>query len=251
MKKRRFKKKTICVDCVGEIISYLSRPKELLKLLRLNKYTKYCIEHVIYYSFKHIVFTIKRFPKLPKKYVYYIMNMKKCLYVDRCVKKIFPNIKIVYFPYNTSITDRGLQYLKGIQILCLNSNKNITDGGLKYLKGTQSINLDSNINITDGGLKYIKGTQSINLFENRKITDHGLQYLKGIQSLDLTKNENITDQGLHHLKGIQCLYLKENTKITVQGLRCLKGIKHCHVRPSIQDEVLRYFNISYNEFEVV
>ena len=57
----------------------------------------------------------------------------------------------------TKITDKGLEYLKGVHTINLGNVQNITDKGLEYLEGVHTICLN-NTNITDKGLEYLKGS---------------------------------------------------------------------------------------------
>ena len=86
-------------------------------------------------------------------------------------------------------------------ILLIYLIRNITDKGLEYLKGVHNINLIST-NITDDGLENFKGyaPHTINLRNCQKITDKGLEYLKGVHTINLWKCQNITDKGLECLK---------------------------------------------------
>src|SRR5439155_13362233 len=55
----------------------------------------------------------------------------------------------------------------------------ITNKGLEYLKGVRTIDLSYCNKITDKGLEYLKGIHTIDLSYCNKITDKGLEYLKG------------------------------------------------------------------------
>src|SRR5438552_2356538 len=86
--------------------------------------------------------------------------------------------------YN-AITDKGLEYLKGVHTIDLTFCNKITDNGLEYLKGVHTIYLGGCKKITDKGLEYLKGVYTINLRYCNQITDKGLEYLKGVHIINL------------------------------------------------------------------
>ena len=84
------------------------------------------------------------------------------------------NIKYFKFNFiNNQITDRGLEYLKGVRTINLFDCKEITDKGLEYLKSVHTINLSYCNQITDKGLEYLKSVHTINLNCCNQITDNG------------------------------------------------------------------------------
>src|SRR5438874_10325186 len=95
------------------------------------------------------------------------------------------NIKWFRINCSKSITDKGLEYLKGVHTIDLYNCNQITDKGLEYLKGVHTIDLYNCNQITDKGLEYLKGVHTINLFGCNQITDKGLEYLKGVHTIDL------------------------------------------------------------------
>jgi hypothetical protein len=124
---------------------------------------------------------------------------------------------------NENITDKGLSYLNGIQILNIGYSGNITDNGLFHLKGIRRLYLYGT-KITDNGLMYLKGINTLKI-HGGKITNNGLSYIKGIHRLHMCNGNNITNKGLSNLGGICALVIKNANKITSRGFKYLKGIK--------------------------
>ena len=95
------------------------------------------------------------------------------------------NYKIIYTvlikKFNFAFLKRNIKYFKFNL-----RNTFITDKGLQYFKGVHTINLSDCDQITDGGLEYLKGVHTINLNGCNKITDKGLEYLKGVHIIDLS-----------------------------------------------------------------
>src|SRR5439155_1391516 len=107
------------------------------------------------------------------------------------INKYFMNFfkrNIKWFKINCStsiITDKGLEYLKGVYTINLKYCNQITDKGLEYLKGVYTININYCNQITDKGLEYLKGVHTIYLYGCNQITDKGLEYLKGVHTINL------------------------------------------------------------------
>ena len=73
---------------------------------------------------------------------------------------------------NLAFLKRNIKYFK----FNFRKNNQITNKGLEYLKGVHTINLDNCNQITDKGLEYLKGVHTIDLSYCNKITDKGLDY---------------------------------------------------------------------------
>ena len=77
--------------------------------------------------------------------------------------------KCVFMLNNTNITDKGLETFKELpkglapHTINLWNCQSITDKGLEYLKGVHTITLWNCKSITDKGLEYLKGVHTINL----------------------------------------------------------------------------------------
>src|SRR5439155_216276 len=69
------------------------------------------------------------------------------------------NIKWFKIDYSWKITDKGLEYLKGVHTININNCNKITDKGLEYLKGVHTIYIHNCNQITDKGLEYLKGAK--------------------------------------------------------------------------------------------
>lgn len=176
------------------------------------------------------------------------------LLTDDILKEICENnnegtLKTLIAPSAIEITDKGLEYLVGIERLHMEYNRNITNDGLKYLDGgnIKELLLDLCDQITDEGIKHLRGIKKLNLRTNQNITDEGLKNLYGsIEELNLGMNLNITNEGLKNLRGtIQTLMLGGCRNITDDGLRYLQGtiqyldLENCHM---ITDDGLKYLH---------
>ena len=161
---------------------------------------------------------------------------------------------------NTSITDAGLEYLKGmteLEVLYLNGTRitgagmvnfknlkklrwlelaktSITDAGLEYLKGLTELEVLylNGTKITDAGifnLKDLTGLRQLKLI-NTSVTDVGLENLRDLNQLELLdlRGRPVTNAGLVNIqplkKNLQQLWL-ENTRIGDAGLEYLQGFE--------------------------
>ena len=118
------------------------------------------------------------------KEIFKIVNTKDiCNLISVCkdFKNIIKETELVLDFKNIPFIDIFLRFFKNIYSINL-SDTNITDKGLEYLKGVHIIDLSGCQMITDKGLEYLKGVHTINL-ESTKITDKGLQYLKGVHTI--------------------------------------------------------------------
>ena len=84
----------------------------------------------------------------------------------------------------TSVTDAGLEYLKGLtdlEILDL-SGRQITDAGLEHLKALTSLGTlnISNTGVTDAGLEHLKGLTRLESLwlGGSQVTEEGVQKLQ-------------------------------------------------------------------------
>jgi len=221
MKRRKIVTRDVylCLDCIGEIISFLSDQETFFNIFYLSKRVKSYIENENPTCARNVLFWVHKPPKsLLQRFV------SRCRVEFKVIDlKFFKRIQSLNIFQSSKITDKGLKYLTGIKSLTLNRNNGIiTDEGLKYLTGIKSLTLNQNNGIiTDEGLKYLTGIKELNLNSNRNITDKGLKHLKGIQKLKLFENTNITDEGLDYLKGIQSLDVHWNRNVTYKGLKYL------------------------------
>jgi Leucine-rich repeat (LRR) protein len=224
----------LCLDCIGEIISFLNDQKTFFKLYSLSKRVKFYIENENPMCAKNVLFLMYKFPK---KYLKFVITCKVKFKLRDKHLQYFIGVHSLYIfnHYSEHITDEGLKYLKGIKNLILSNNQNITDKGLKYLKGIKSLNLLYNKHITDEGLKYLKGIKNLILSNNQNITDKGLKHLIGIESLNLSRNENITDEGLKYLRGIRKLILLKNQKVGLKYLSGIQDLIFCHNNKNIMN----------------
>lgn len=153
--------------------------------------------------------------------------------------KYLERIEKLHILSNPGITDNGMRYLKGIVDLKISLYRNLSDRfnnthysqkvggyimsdyGLQYLSGIQRLCIAED-NITDNGLRYITGIRDLNM-DGRNITDIGVLYLSGIKSLRLYGNSKITNVGISCLSGIKELYLWNNINITIDSFKYIDG----------------------------
>jgi hypothetical protein len=140
---------------------------------------------------------------------------------------------------DTSVTDAGLEHLKGLRqlrMLILGSTQ-VTDAGLEHLDGLNRLQVLylMNTQVTDAGLKHLNGLSQLQEFvlSNTRVTDAGLEHLEGLSQLRqlVLGCPRVTDAGLEHLEGLsrlQVLYLGD-TQVTDAGLEHLRGLSQLDV----------------------
>ena len=145
-----------------------------------------------------------------------------------------PNLKTLEI-CSQNLTDeslKGIENIKGLEELKLETGTSFTDKGLNYIKNSGDIRkLYIEGNITDNGLnmlKRMKNLQSLSLHSNT-ISDNGLKYVGELTSLNylsLELSEWITDKGLKNLKALKSLQYLDlmGTKVTGAGISELKKV---------------------------
>jgi len=121
----------LCLDCIGEIISFLFDQETFFNILYLSKRVKWYIENENPTCAINVLFCVYKPPKsLLQRFV------SRCI-VEFEVKdlKFFEEVKLLDIDQSGNITDEDLKNLKGIKELDFYWNDNITDEGLKHLRG--------------------------------------------------------------------------------------------------------------------
>ena len=95
------------------------------------------------------------------------------------------------------VSDIGLKYLKGANIINLFDCQKITDAGLEYIRDVYKISLRGCEQITDEGIKKLYRVKKIDIYGCKKITIEGYKYLSGVESITC---DHVTDKGLEYLK---------------------------------------------------
>lgn len=145
-------------------------------------------------------------------------------------------LRTLNLPGADRLTDRGIQFLKGLTTLeTLDlSAIGISAAGVEPLQGLnrlQSLSLMANPQIGDAGLKHLAGLRTLCRLNVAAagVTDAGLEHLlelKELKELDLSKNPQITDKGLKKLRGLKQLQSLKvvETAVTQDGIKNLKAV---------------------------
>jgi hypothetical protein len=207
---------SICVDCVGEIVSFLKSSKIFFNVMLVSKHVKMYFE-VLYghANTGNIMFVFKDKNVVgPGRKIPYVKWVKYTFKPDRLVKSIFTNLE--KFSYDKILMDKHLVFLTGIDSIIVDGHHKFTDSGMKHIRGVKHLDLCYNDNVTDKGLACLQGVQHLDIANNDKITDAGLKVIRGVKTIkilwydedDITEDKDITVCGLISLLegGVEEIY---------------------------------------------
>ncbi len=198
----------------------------------------------IYNLNKDLIYEIQKYLSTKKL----ILFSRTCKQLREIFKDNLCRLSLDLSIYNYStVTDVGLEYLKGVHTINLCCCYNITDAGLQHLQGdfdpsceASSSPLKTNFSsekqvyrgdfdpsceASSSSLKtnfssekqVYRGVHTIDLHVCNKITDKGLKYLKGVNKITLSACNKITDTGLKNIKEAHYVNLSYCKRITTYG----------------------------------
>lgn len=123
--------------------------------------------------------------------------------------KHFKHVRELDLDHCCHITDRGLENLinaldkpKQLDRINLRGDFRITDNGLQYLKNVKEVWVESAF-ITDDSLRYFENAKKVVLISCDTITNDGIGRLKNITDICFVSCKNITVDCLEYLENVQ------------------------------------------------